>query len=234
MASRPTVSPAKNSLVYFISKAYIDHPVLRGDGQEAKRGEAGRHRITRYGESRGVVLLTCAITALSLIAMWGLIGATASGSAMDVCSDTPAWADGLRARRRAVWWTCRAPALGRHMHREFMRSAVRDVPPLIPTTACHQRNSVARYRRSRSGGDMQACSALAGAAPQQGTCASPARQHLQSHISWLRSASSAWCSHSRTRRRWPLLSRRAKVPGKPEARCASRVHHGSLTCRYVW
>ena len=44
MASRPTVSPAKNSLVYFISKAYIDHPVLRGDGQE---GEAGFQAISR-------------------------------------------------------------------------------------------------------------------------------------------------------------------------------------------
>ena len=63
---------------------------------------------------------------------------------------------------------------------------------------------------------MQACSALAGAAPQQGTCASPARQHLQSHISWLRSASSAWCSHSRTSRRWPLLSRRARSRASPK------------------
>jgi hypothetical protein len=35
---RPTVSPAKNSLVYFISIAYIDRPVLRGHCQEAKIG----------------------------------------------------------------------------------------------------------------------------------------------------------------------------------------------------
>ena len=34
----PTVSPAKNSLVCFISIAYIDHPVWRSHREEAKRG----------------------------------------------------------------------------------------------------------------------------------------------------------------------------------------------------
>ena len=191
-------------------------------------------RITRNGDALGSLLLPCATTAFSLIAMRYLIGATPRGQPWTSAVTLPQERNGLSARRMAVLSTFREPSLCRQVHHECMRSAVLDVTPTIPTTACHQRNSVARYRRSRSGGDMQACSALAGAAPQQGTCASPARQHLQSYISWLRSASSAWCSHSRTRRRWPLLSRRAKVPGKPEARCASRVHHGSLTCRYVW
>ena len=36
----PTVSPAKNSLVYFISIAYIDYPVWRSHREEAKRGVA--------------------------------------------------------------------------------------------------------------------------------------------------------------------------------------------------
>jgi len=75
----PTVSPAKNSLVYFISIAYIDRPVLRGHCQEAKRGEAGRHRITRNCEALGAFLLTRATTELSLSAMWCLIGATPRG-----------------------------------------------------------------------------------------------------------------------------------------------------------
>ena len=48
---------------------------------------------------------------------------------MDACSDTPAWADGLSARRMAVWWTFREPSLGRRMHRELMRSAVLDLTP---------------------------------------------------------------------------------------------------------
>jgi len=34
------------------------------------------------------------------------------------------------------------------MHREFMRSAVLVLTPLIPVTACHQRNDVERYHRS--------------------------------------------------------------------------------------
>src|SRR6266849_5741213 len=35
---KPTVSPAKNSLVYFISICSIDHPVWRSHHEEAKRG----------------------------------------------------------------------------------------------------------------------------------------------------------------------------------------------------
>ena len=85
---KPTVSPAKNSLVYFISIDYIDRLVLRGHGQEVKRGEAGGHRITRNCEALGSFLLTCVTTELSLSAMWRLIGALL-GSAMDACSDTP-------------------------------------------------------------------------------------------------------------------------------------------------
>src|SRR5882724_13314725 len=76
---KPTVSPAKNSLVYFLSIAYIDHPILRSHDQEAKRGEAGGHRITRNCEALGSFLLTCATTAFSLIAMGCLIGATPRG-----------------------------------------------------------------------------------------------------------------------------------------------------------
>jgi hypothetical protein len=36
------------------------------------------------------------------------------------------------------------------MHRAFMRSAVLDVTPIIPATACHQSNDVERYSRFRS------------------------------------------------------------------------------------
>jgi hypothetical protein len=38
--SKPTVSLAKNSLVYFISIAYIDHPGWRGHREEAKRADS--------------------------------------------------------------------------------------------------------------------------------------------------------------------------------------------------
>ena len=143
----PTVSPAKNSLVDFISKTYIDHSVLRDDCQEAKRGEAGGHRITRNGEALGVLLLTCATPALSLIALWCLIGATSRGQAWTPAGVLPHGRDGLSARRMAVWWMCREPSLGRHVPHEFMRTAVLDLSLIIPTTACRQRNDVERYRR---------------------------------------------------------------------------------------
>ena len=55
--------------------------------------------------------------------------------------------DGLSAQRMAVLWTCRAPALGRHVRRGFMRNALFDFTPIRPATACHQRNYVATYSR---------------------------------------------------------------------------------------
>src|SRR5438270_11818100 len=101
---RPTVSPAKNSLVYFISRAYLDHPVLRGHCQEANRGEAGGPRITRNCEALGVFLHTCATTALSLIAMWRLIGTTPRGQPWTPAVTLPQGRDGLRTRWMAVSW----------------------------------------------------------------------------------------------------------------------------------
>jgi hypothetical protein len=43
----PTVSSAKNSLVYLISRVYIDHLVWGSHREEAKRGPPSGHRITR-------------------------------------------------------------------------------------------------------------------------------------------------------------------------------------------
>ena len=133
--------------MYFISIFYIDYPVLRGHCQEAKRGEAGGHRITRNGAALGLFLLTCAPTELSLIAMWCLIGATPRGQPWTPAVTLPHGCDGLRARRMAVWWTFREPSLGRHVHREFMRKAALNLTLIIPATACHQRNYVQRYSR---------------------------------------------------------------------------------------
>ena len=58
--------------------------------------------------------------------------------------------NGLRARQLAVLYTFREPSLGRHVHRELLRSALLDVTPIIPATACHQSNDVERYSRSKS------------------------------------------------------------------------------------
>jgi len=75
----PTVSPAKNSLVYFISIVYIDHPVWRSHREEAKRGPPSGPRITRNEGAMLSLLLPYATTGLSLIAGWCLIGATPRG-----------------------------------------------------------------------------------------------------------------------------------------------------------
>jgi hypothetical protein len=55
----------------------------------------------------------------------------------------------------AVLWTFREPSLGRHVRRELLRNAVLDFTPIIPATACHQRNYVERYSRFMRGADIQ-------------------------------------------------------------------------------
>ena len=126
-----------------------EHPVSRGHCQEAKRGEADGHRITRNCEALGAFLLTCATTELSLIAMWRLIGATPRGQPWTPAVTLPHGRDGLSARRMAVLWTFREPSLCRHVHCELMRNAVLNLTLIIPATACHQRNYAERYSRCR-------------------------------------------------------------------------------------
>jgi hypothetical protein len=42
-------------------------------------------------------------------------------------------------------------SLDRYVHRELRRSVVLDVTPIIPATACHQRNDVEAYSRYKTG-----------------------------------------------------------------------------------
>jgi hypothetical protein len=72
-----------------------------------------------------------------------------SGSAVDVCSDALAWTQ--RAERAAAGGVVGvAHALsGSPVHRELMRSVWLDLTPIIAATACHQRNYVERYSRSK-------------------------------------------------------------------------------------
>ena len=119
----------------------------RSHGQEAKRGEAGGYRITRNCEALGSFLLTCATTAICLIAMWRLIGATPRGPPWTPAGTLPHGRDGLSVRRMAVWWMFREPFLGRHVPHELLRNTVLNLPHIIPATACHQRNYVGRYSR---------------------------------------------------------------------------------------
>src|SRR6266851_5926949 len=85
---------------------------------------------------------------LSLLARGCLIGATPRGQPWTSAVTLPHGRNGLSARRMAaVLYTFRAPSLCRQGHREFMRSAWLDLTPIIPATACHQRNYVERYSR---------------------------------------------------------------------------------------
>src|SRR5438093_3012468 len=97
------------------------------------------------------LLLPCATTELSLIAMWCLIGATPRGQPWTPAVTLPHGCDGLSARRMAVLWTFREPSLCRHVHRDLMRNAVLHLTLIIPATACHQRNYVERYSRYTRG-----------------------------------------------------------------------------------
>src|SRR5712691_5590264 len=61
---KPTVSSAKNSLVYFISIAYIDHPVWRSHHEKAKRGPPCGYRLTRHeGAMVPLLLHRCVVRA---------------------------------------------------------------------------------------------------------------------------------------------------------------------------
>ncbi len=133
----PTVSPAKNSLVYFISIAYIDHPVWRSHREEAKRGPPSGHRITRNGAAMVSWLLPYAPTGLSRIAGWCVIGATPR--------DQP---------RTPVLCTFRRPFMGRPVPRQFLRNELLDATPIIPATAYHHRSYAERYSRSKEGAHL--------------------------------------------------------------------------------
>jgi hypothetical protein len=96
-------------------------------------------------------LLPCAASGVSLLAMWCLSGATPRGQPWTPAVTLPHGCDGLNARRVGVLWTFREPSQCRHVRREFMRNTWRDFTPIIPTTACHQRNDVETYSRCSPG-----------------------------------------------------------------------------------
>ena len=128
--------------------------MLRGHGQEAKRGEAGGHRITRNGEAMASFLLTCATTGLSLSAVWCLTGATPRGQPRTPAVTLSQGRDGLSARRMAVLWTFREPTMCRHVHRRFMRNELHNFTTIVPVTVYHQGSYVETYSRFNRRGGM--------------------------------------------------------------------------------
>src|SRR5262249_758212 len=103
----------------------------------------GQH-LTRHVQRLGCCTPVCA-TGVSLLARGCLSGATPRRQPWTSAVTLPQRRTGLNARRMAVLWTCRAPSLCRQAHREVLRCVWLDVLPLMPATACHQRNDVERY-----------------------------------------------------------------------------------------
>src|SRR5262249_2372100 len=75
-----------------ISIAADEHPDVARPwpGGEKRRGSRAAHH--KDFEALRLFLLPCAAPGVSLLAAWYLLGATARGSAVDVCSDAPAGA----------------------------------------------------------------------------------------------------------------------------------------------
>jgi hypothetical protein len=94
-----------------------------------------------------LLLLPCATTAFSLIALWRLRGATSRGEPWMPAGTRPHGRDGLRAGRTAVVWTFREPSLGRPRPHAFRRNMVLHLPLIIPAPAGHHSTDVERYRR---------------------------------------------------------------------------------------
>ena len=93
------------------------------------------------------VLLACAITWLSLMAGWCLMGATPRGQPWTHALTLLHMRDGLRVLLMVVVCPFRRPSLCRPVHRQFMRNALLDLNTIVPTIACHQRDDVETYSR---------------------------------------------------------------------------------------
>src|SRR5215831_8582532 len=111
--------------------------------EDGRVGSASRGMVRRWGRFFSHVR-----PRVSQIARGGLIGATPRGQPWTSAVTLPPGRNGLIAWRMAVLSTFREPSLGRHVHRELLRSVLLDLTSIIAATACHQRNYVERYSRS--------------------------------------------------------------------------------------
>jgi len=131
---KPTVSPAKNSLVYFISIVYIDHLGWGSHREEAKRGPPSGHRITRNGAAMVSWLLPYApVCAHRVVPHRGVVG--------DRCNP---WGQ----PRAPVLCIFRRPFMARPVPRQLLRNALLDLTTIVPATTYHRGSYAERYSRS--------------------------------------------------------------------------------------
>ena len=122
-------------------------PTRPWPGGEKRIGGRTSHR-TDF-EAIESFLLPCTATAMSLLAVRCLIGATHRGQPWTLAVTLPYGCDGLSAWLIAVLWTFHELALCRHARREFMCNELLDFTPIIPATACHYGNYVETDSRCR-------------------------------------------------------------------------------------
>ena len=84
---------------------------------------------------------------LALSSGWRLSGATHQGEQGTPALMLPSMRDGLSALLMEVWCPFRRSSVCRHVHRELMRNALRDLLTIVPTNACWQRDYVGAYSR---------------------------------------------------------------------------------------
>ena len=120
----------------------MTRPRLGGENRLGRR--ASQHEEF---EALGSFLLPCAVTRVSLLAVWCLLSATPGGQPWTPTVTLPQGRNGLSAWRMAVLSTFREFSLCRQVHGELMRSTLLDLTPIISATICHQRGYVERYSR---------------------------------------------------------------------------------------
>jgi hypothetical protein len=119
--------------------------MARRQKEERRAGLASRGMVRRLGRFASRVHHR-----LSPIARGCLSGATPRGQPWTSAVTLPQGCNGLSAWLRAVLNMFRKPSLCHQVHGEFMRSTLRALPPMIPATACHQRNDIERYSRYKT------------------------------------------------------------------------------------
>jgi hypothetical protein len=80
--------------------------------EDGRVGSACRGMVRRWGR-----VFSRVRPRVSQIARGGLSGATPRGQPWTSAVTLPHGCNGLGVRRMAVWWTFRAPSLGRHVPR---------------------------------------------------------------------------------------------------------------------
>ena len=84
-----------------------------------------------------------------VVTRWCLMGDTLGGQPWTPTLRLPYKCDGRSGRRMTVLWTFRRPSMCRPFPCQLMRNGLLDLTTILPVTACHQRNYVKPYSRSR-------------------------------------------------------------------------------------